>query len=153
MILLLFTSSYPYDYAAEHTFIQPELHYLVEKFEKIVLVPRVCKGNMFPLPPGVEVDDRYADFLQWGSGLRKMLEMAFSSQCFFREFRKYPGILLYPSKILKLILFSGRAELTKRWVTNWIKTQHVEPDKCVAYSYWFDHAATGLAMLKQEFPE
>jgi len=153
LILLLFTSSYPYDHAAEYTFIQPELAHLVEKFDQIVLVPRICKGKMFSLSPGVEVNDLYADFLWHGSVPGKMLQMALSSGCFFREIRKHPGILFYPSKILKLVLFSGRAELTRRWVTNFIKTQHVEPDSCVAYSYWFDHAATGLAMMKQEFPE
>jgi len=152
LILLLFTSSYPYDYAAEYTFIQPELDHLVEKFDQVVLVPRICKGKMFPLPPGVEVNDRYADFLQHGSTPHKMLRVAFSSQCFFREIRKHPAILLSPSKLLKLILFSGRAELTRRWVVNFIRTQHADADGCILYSYWFDHAATGLAMSKRGFP-
>jgi len=152
LILLIFTSSYPYEYAAEYTFIQPELDYLVNKFERIVLVPRVCQGKMFPVPPGVEVNRQYADFLLWNSTPRKMIETAFSSQCFFQEIRKHGAILLYPSKILKLILFSVRAELTKRWVTDFIKTQHINTDGCLLYSYWFDHTATGLAMNKQEFP-
>ncbi len=152
MILLLFTSSYPYNSAAEYTFIRPELNYLAEVFDQIVLVPRVRKGKMFPLPPGVEVNDRYADFLWHASGSGKMLKMAFSSQCFFQEIRKHPGILLYPSKILKLILFSGRAELTRRWMMNFVKTQHVDMDNCSLYSYWFDHVTTGLAMIKREFP-
>jgi len=153
LILLLFTSSYPYDYAAEYTFIQPELAHLVEKFDQIVLVPRICKGNVFPLPPGVEVNDQYADFLRRGSVPGKMLQMAFSSGCFFREIRKRRGVLLSPAKLLKLILFSGRAELTKRWVMNFIKMRHVVPDQCVAYSYWFDHITTGLVMMKQEFTD
>jgi len=152
LILLLFTSSYPYDYAAEYTFIQPEIRHLVEKFERIVLVPRVCKGKMFPLPPSVEVTDQYANFLRDNSGPRKMIEMAFSSQVFFREIRKRPAILPYLSKVLKLILYSGRAELTRQWVTNWIRTQHINTSNCILYSYWFDHTATGLAMTKQESP-
>lgn len=152
MILLLFTSSYPYDSAAEYPFIQPEIHHLVERFEKIVMVPKACKGKRLPLPPGVEVDDQYADFLQRNSRPHKMIRMAFSSQIFFQEIHKHPAILLYPSKILKLILFSGRAELTRRWMTNFIKTQHLATSNCILYSYWFDHTSTGLAMTKQEFP-
>jgi colanic acid/amylovoran biosynthesis glycosyltransferase len=151
LILVLFTSSYPYDYAAEYTFIQPEIHHLLEKFEKVILVPRICKGKMLSFPSGIEVNDDYADFLQRGSDLRKMIAMAFSSQCFFREIRKHPAIMLYPSKIVKLILFSGRAERTRQWVTNFIKTQHLDPSHYIFYSYWFDHTATGLAMIKQEF--
>jgi len=152
MIVILFTQSYPYDVTAEHTFISPEIHYLAEKIQKIIVVPRTCKGKRLPLPPNVEVDDRYADFLRRNSGPLKIIEIAFSLHCFFQEIRKHPSILLYPSKILKLILFSGRAELTRRWVTNLIKTQYIDMNHCILYSYWFDHVAAGLAMIKQEFP-
>jgi glycosyltransferase involved in cell wall biosynthesis len=51
-----------------------------------------------------------------------------------------------------LVLFSSRVELTRQWITDLIKTQHVDPDDCILYSYWFDQAATGLAMVRQEFP-
>jgi colanic acid/amylovoran biosynthesis glycosyltransferase len=152
LILLLFTSSYPYDFAAEYTFIQPEIPYLLGRFERVILVPRMCKGNRLSLPTAVEVNGDYADFLQQGSKPQEMLEMAFSSKCFFQELRTHPAVLLYPAKILKLILFSGRAELTKRWVTNLIKSQQFDPDQCLLYSYWFDHTATGLARIKKEFP-
>jgi len=152
LILLLFTSSYPYDSAAEYTFIQPEIRHLVEKFEKIVIVPKVCKGKKLPLPPGVEVDDEYADFLQRNSHPRTMIQIAYSSHRFFREIRRNPAILVYPSKILKLVFFSGKVEITRRWTANLIKKRSVDPNKCILYSYWFDHVATGLAMIKRKFP-
>lgn len=152
MILLLFTSSYPYDYAAEYTFIQPEIRHLLGEFEKVILVPRISKGNRLLLPSDVEVSDDYANFLQRSSGIHKMIAMAFSSRRFFREIREHPEILIYPSKVLKLLIFSGRAELTRQWVTNFTETQHLDPSNCIFYSYWFDHTVTGLAMTKQEFP-
>jgi len=152
LILLFFTSSYPYDFAAEYTFIQPEIHPLLEKFEKIILVPRWTKGKRLPVPPGVEVNNDYANFLQQNSSLRKTIGRTVSSRCFFQEFRSHPAILLSPSKILKLILFSSRTELTRQWVTDIIKTRHFDPGNCIFYSYWFDHTATGLAMSKRELP-
>lgn len=152
MMIILFTQSYPYDFTTEYTFINPEINHLGKKFERIILVPRVSKRKRLPLPPNVEVNDGYADFLRRNSGPFKMIDMAVLSQCFFREIRKHPAILLYPSKILKLILFSGRVELTRQWLLDLIKTRHIELDNCILYSYWFDHTATGLAMIKQEFP-
>lgn len=152
MILLLFTSSYPYDYAAEYTFIQPELDYLTEVFDQIVLVPRVCQGKRFPLPPGVEVNEQYAEALQRAANPAKMFPLALSFPCFFHEIRRQPGILLRPAKALKLILFSSRAELTRRWTMDFVKARHVDMEHCTLYSYWFDHVTTGLAMLKREFP-
>src|SRR5512147_2022256 len=96
LILLLSTSSYPYDYAAEYTFIQPELDYLTEVFDQIVLVPRVCQGKRFPLPPGVEVNEQYAEALQRAANPAKMFPLALSFPCFFHEIRRQPGILLRP---------------------------------------------------------
>jgi glycosyltransferase involved in cell wall biosynthesis len=81
-----------------------------------------------------------------------MIESAFLSPYLFQEIRKRPAILLYPSKMVKLILFFSRAELTRRWVTDLIKTEHLDPANCIFYSYWFDHTAAGLTMMKQEFP-
>lgn len=152
MTLIIFTQSYPYDFAAEHIFVRPELHHLAEEFERIVLVPRVCKGKRLSIPSGVEVDDRCADFLQRNSRPHRMIWSALASRSFFQEVRNHLSILLYPSKILKLILFSSRVELTRQWITNLIKTQEIDPNDCILYSYWFDHAATALAMVKQEFP-
>ncbi len=153
MSLILFTTSYPYDFTAEYAFIEPEIRHLVKCFEKIILVPRISKGKIFPLLPDVEVNNGYADFLKMNSGAHKLIESAFSSQCFFQEIREHPAILLYPSKILKLILFSGRVELTRRWLTSLIETQAIDINHCLLYSYWFDHIATGLARIKQKFPK
>ncbi|HLE91218.1 MAG TPA: glycosyltransferase [Anaerolineales bacterium] len=152
MTIIIFTQSYPYDFAAEHIFVRPEIHHLAEKFEKILLVPRTCKGKRLSLPSGVEVDDRYADFLQRNSRPHRMIQLALASRSFFQEIHNHLSILLYPSKILKLILFSSRVELTRQWITNLIQTQQIDPNDCILYSYWFDHAATGLAMVGQEFP-
>jgi glycosyltransferase involved in cell wall biosynthesis len=81
-----------------------------------------------------------------------MIQLALASRSFFPEIQNHLSILLYPSKILKLILFSSRVELTRQWITNFIKTQGIDPNNCILYSYWFDHAATGLTMVRQEFP-
>ena len=152
MTIIIFTQSYPYDFAAEHIFVGPELYHLAEQFEKIVLVPRACKGRRLSLPSGVDVDDRYADFLQRNSRPHRMIQLALASRSFFQEIHNHLSILLYPSKILKLIIFSSRVELTRQWITNLIQTQRIDPNDCILYSYWFDHAATGLAMVGQEFP-
>jgi glycosyltransferase involved in cell wall biosynthesis len=115
-------------------------------------VPRITKGNKLPLPLGVDVNGDYADFLQQKSAPHKMIRSAFSSPAFFQEIRQRPAVLLSPSKVVKLLLFSSRAELTRRWVIDFIKAEHLDPANCIFYSYWFDHTATGLTRMKQQFP-
>jgi glycosyltransferase involved in cell wall biosynthesis len=46
--LLLFTVSYPYDYAKEANFILPELPYLQSQYEEVILVPSIIKGVADP---------------------------------------------------------------------------------------------------------
>ncbi|HSL42308.1 MAG TPA: glycosyltransferase [Anaerolineales bacterium] len=152
MRIILFTTSYPYDLTAEYTFISPEIRRLAQRFEKIIVVPRINKGKRLPLPAGVGVNDEYADFLQKNAAPDKTVKRALASVGFLEEIRRHPNILLYPSKILKLILFSSRAELTRQWVKNLFQTQSIDVNNCILYSYWFDHTSTGCSLLKQEFP-
>jgi colanic acid/amylovoran biosynthesis glycosyltransferase len=152
LFLVLFTTSYPFDFTAEYAFINPEIRRLAGIFEKIILIPRIAKGKILPLPANAEVNDGYADFLQRNSSSPKIIQMARSSRGVAGELRRHPAILWYPSKMLKLILFSARVELTKRWLTNLIETQHLDMNQGILYSYWLDHTATGLAMIKREYP-
>ncbi len=153
MQLILFTSSYPYDFSAEYTFIDPEIGFLAEKFDKLILVPRAIGGRLRPLPSNVEVDDGYADFLRNNLNSEKMIRTAFSSRLVMHELRKRPDVLPYPSKILKLIFFVSRVELTMKWTTNLIESRQINPRQSLLYSYWMDHSATGLAMAKLNSPE
>jgi len=152
MTLIIFTHSYPYDYAAEHTFISREITYLVERFDQVVLVPKACKGTRLSLPSSVEIDETYAEFLKANLPPGRLIKQVYRSGNLSGEIQKDKKILLYPSKIFKLIMFSGKAGLTRRWMTEWIKTRQVAVGNCILYSYWFDHTATGLGMVKEEFP-
>lgn len=152
MLLILFTTSYPYDFTAEYAFISPEIRRLVKHFDRIILVPRICKGKQLALPPGVEVDVKYAEALRANASPRKMLDLAFRSRPFRSEIRTYPGLLFSPAKLLKLVLFSARAELTRTWTKQMLAAQRIDVNASVLYTYWFDHTPTGLAMIKQDLP-
>jgi glycosyltransferase involved in cell wall biosynthesis len=152
MTILLFTQSHPYGAASEHIFIEPEIRHLVEQWGRVILVPRLRKGNRLALPPGAEVADDYAEFLQRYLQPRGIIRSALGSRSFFQELRQQPSLLLYPSKILKLLLFSGRVDLTRRWVKHYLSAQHLDTQPCILYSYWFDHAATALAQIRREMP-
>jgi glycosyltransferase involved in cell wall biosynthesis len=152
MIVVIFTQSYPYDFASEHIFIESEIRHLAEKCERIILAPRICKGSRLPLPPGVEVDERYAKLIEQNLRPNRMIQLPWPPRPFFAEIRNHPSILIYLPKLLKLILFSRRAEVTRQWLKDLIKTQSIASSNCILYSYWLDHAATALGRVRQEFP-
>lgn len=152
MQLVLFTSSYPYDFSAEYTFIDPEIGFLAEKFSKVIVVPRMTGGGRRPQPANVEVMDHYADFLRKNLNLGRLTHSLFSSQLMRDELHNRPDILPYPAKLLKLVLFTSRVELTAKWIIEHIKSWQMDPNQTLLYSYWMDHSATGLAMAKLHIP-
>ncbi len=151
LTLLLFTASYPYDIGAEQTFIDLEVRYLRKKFQRVVLVPRKCGGNLLSLPDGVEVETSYATLFA-GSPLFSMLSRVIFSSSLYQEIVSLPWLLLYPAALRRLLAFLVGAFLTRNWIEKWILYNQVDPANCLCYTYWFDQAAYGLGLAKQTYP-
>ena len=153
MVLLLFTGSYPFDVAAEQTFIHREVPHLLNHFERVVLVPKSLYGHRLETPSRLEVNEDFAIYIKKNSNPLNLVGKAFSLPNFFQEIRSDLTLLLYPAKILKLILFLGRAELTRSWVSKWIDSNNMDLNNSLFYSYWFDHIAMGLGLIKEIYPQ
>jgi len=153
MVLIVFTKSYPYDFSPEFAFLHREVHFLAEKFNKVILVPRVGSGQMFDVPSGVEVEESLASFIRKKSNILDFLAKVINSKSFYREIRFYPSVLFSPVKFLKLILFTGRMEIKKNWIRNWLADHQHDDSNILMYSYWFDDIVLSLVSIKQTSPE
>lgn len=150
MILLLFTTSYPYSYGAERTFLEEEISILVEKFDRVILVPRYCRGERYPLPKGVEVDEGYARlFSEKHPPFLSLLRSMFSA-FFLKDLIARPSLLFHPKAIARLLTFLANAILTRDWVKSWLAQPVFNPRELVFYTYWFDDASMGIGLLKRE---
>lgn len=153
MILVLFTTSYPYDFGAEQTFLEEEIRILAEKFERVILVPRYCRGRKFSLPQGVEVDESFASLF---SGERISLWLALRSlfsPCFWSDLFFRPALLTHPSALARLVEFLSDARRIQRWVEAWFSRSALLPQDVIFYTYWFDETAMGIGMAKRNIPE
>lgn len=151
MILVLFTSSYPYDATAEKIFLKEEIQYLAAAFEKVMLVPRTCKGLKLPVPNNVFVVEDYSSFLKNPIKI-SLIPQIFTSGVFYRDLFTHPWILFHPSSFFRLIAFLAGTYLTRKWVVRWIKEQDINIRDCIFYTYWFDQAAMGIGMTKRIHP-
>lgn len=152
MILVLFTNSYPYDFSAEHIFLAHETPYLAKNIDRVILVPRISKGRLLSIPSPLEVDDSYSAYFKKNTNILSILLNAFGSTHFYEEIHARLFLLLNPVKLAKLILSMGRAEVTRKWMTEWIETHQVDTEQIMLYSYWFDDVAVGLGLVKQKYP-
>jgi glycosyltransferase involved in cell wall biosynthesis len=151
MILVLFTASYPYVLGEEQNFLEIEIRHLALAFNRVILVPQTCKAQPLELPQSVEVDTSYADLLSSYGSLATLFRGVFSP-LFKQDIAGRPSLLLYPVALKRLAFCAGRAELTRRWALAWLKEQNLDGRNCLFYTYWFDQAAVGGALVKQQFP-
>lgn len=152
MILVLFSASYPYDITTDQTFLKEEIQYMAATFEKVVLVPRNCKGQRLPVPGNVLVVDGYCSFLK--NPLKYFLvPKILTSNIFYRDLATRPSILFHPPSLFRLIAFLAGAYLTETWVTRWIEEQGLRIRDCIFYTYWFDQAAMGIGIAKHTYPD
>ena len=151
MILLVFTSSFPYDAQHEETFLSPEIQHLVSGFDKVILVPKVLEGERLPVPNDVQVDESYAVFLETVNKATTLLKVFFSS-CFYRDLLSNFHIWTKPSALMRLFIYVGGALLTKEWVDKWFARTDYAEKECVFYTFWFDAAAMGIGLAKQLHP-
>lgn len=150
MILFLFTSSYPYDFSVEQTFLGEEIHFLKAAFDRVILVPRECSGRLLALPKGVELDESFARLLKQKRAAA--LIRGLCSRHFFADIFSRPSILLHKQALIRLIKFAGKAELTRQWVEGWLARTGVNAPDCMFYTYWFEDSSMGIGLAKRRFP-
>ena len=151
MIVLLFSNSYPYDYATEQTFLKGEVEILLKQFDKIILVPRIAKGNRLPVPNGVEVDTSLAESFTFGKRLVASAFAIFSKDFYFDLKDRFPASLA-PLYIRRLFSFVAAANLVQKWLRNWLKTNRILTEEIICYTFWFDEIPMGLGLVKENQP-
>lgn len=151
MIVLLFSNSYPYDYATEQTFLKGEVEVLCKQFERVILVPRIAKGNLLPVPHGVEVDTSFAESFTLGRRLAESALSIFSKDFYLELKNRFPSSLK-PAYLRRVFSFVAGANLTRKWMENWLKSNRVSASEVICNTFWFDELAMGIGLAKKKYP-
>lgn len=151
MIVLLFSNSYPYDYATEQTFLNGEVEVLRKRFERVILVPRIAKGNLLPIPDGVEVDTSFASSFTLGKRLAESA-LAIFSKDFYLDIKSRLPSSLKPSYLRRLFSFVAGANLTRNWLQYWLKSNCISASEVICNTFWFDELTMGLSLVKETQP-
>jgi glycosyltransferase involved in cell wall biosynthesis len=150
--LILFTAAYPFATSGEKNFLEMELPYLLRSFERVILVPERCEITRAEVLPAVEIEAGYAEYLLL-HGRADTFARGARSSLVREELAGRVGLLLRPTFLKRLLFFAGQAELTRSWLTEWMKQRNMEPGSCLIYTYWFDQGAVGAGMAKKRLPD
>lgn len=150
MNLVLFTSSYPYDFAGEQTFLKGEIDILCKRFDRVIIVPRMAKGKRLPVPDAVEVDESFARSFTLSRRIAASFSAIFTRD-FYLDVKEHFPSSLKPSYLRRLFSFIAGARLTRNWVQNWLKNNFAYDT--IFYTYWFDELTMGISLAKDTHPD
>lgn len=152
MTLVLFTESYPYSIAAENTFLNPEVPYLLEAFDRLIIVPKVLKGNRQHLPSTVTVEESYAKYMISANALMKKCLYGYfviSSPLFYQELSLIPRVILSPRMFYRLMIFIVNVIRTYKWFAWYIQSQKFDLKRTIFYTYWLKPTTLGVGLVKK----
>ena len=157
MILILFTTSYPYKIALEHNFLDQEVKYLSGNFNRVIIVPELSNATRYYVNANVEIQNEYSITLSQARQsiarkIRAMPKIIFSD-LFYREITVYPKIIIQQTSIRRFFLYMYIAEQTRKWICKFIEKERLDPNQCIFYTYWFDAPTLGIGLVKKNYPE
>lgn len=151
MILVVFTSSYPYDFINEKTFHSGEMRTLRKYFDRVIYVPRNAVGNLQEESGLIEVDSSYSRmFSPWRQFLFAVYGLF--TRLFYEDLKDLSPVSFSVGYIRRLISFLSGVYLTRQWVRQWFKREKVSDQEVVFYTFWFDESSTGIGLAKLEHP-
>ncbi len=151
MNLILFTASYPFVRGNEASFLNIEAEHLLKEFDRVVVVPETIKESIPVNHPGVEVDTSYAKLFST-SGNWQLTKLSFSSRILLRGIQEAEFPRFSPKAWRRMIAFTGKAELTRLWATDFLLRRGFDPSTCLFYTYWLDSASAGIELVREKFP-
>jgi glycosyltransferase involved in cell wall biosynthesis len=152
MILFIFTNSYPYQSAAEQTFLSGEVKILRKYFERVIICPQSGEGDLLSLPDGVEADLSFKESFTTGCRIPAGFSALFLRDLYADIWNRLPGSFS-PAYLKKLFSFLSGARLTQVWFENRLRREAILASDVTCYTYWFTEAATGLAWAKRGQPD
>lgn len=142
--VLLFTHSFPYNFAQERSFLEQELGILQKQFDQVILVPKTVNGDLCEIPEGIQVDTTLAKRL--GQISRRTKIQGLFSPLFQKEVMLHAG---HPVKLRGALAKILAAFTTK----NWLKEKYGSTSgSVILYSFWMDSSAFGSLLGKKSIP-
>jgi glycosyltransferase involved in cell wall biosynthesis len=152
--LFLFTGSYPYNIAAEDTFLNPEIPFLENLFSNVAIFPRNIKGSREKIPTSIIINSDFSNMLNINKILKMFVYLiyALTSVSFYKEILKRPKIIFQFLSLVRLISFFGESIKTKKWIIHLIKQKKVNLTRTIFYTYWCDSITMGIGFAKETYP-
>ena len=158
MDLILITQSYPYTQAAEQTFLNQEIPFLANSFDRIFIIPQISNAEKVILSyHNIIIDKGYSKTKSKNTkinAIRNLINYDLMIwKIIIQEILHKPSIFFNIKKALTMLLYLQKSCDFFFWVVTFIKKNKLYISQCVFYTYWFQSTTVGLALLKKKYPD
>lgn len=146
--LLLLTDSYPY--RKHESFVQNEMNYLPDHFEKIFIFHQYESNDpaesIYELPGNVKAFPLRAGLTPWDRF--RSLRFLFA-KIYWDEIKLLPAYgLKFSAAIARILLIEyRRAEKWKKQLENFLAENNLQHENLIVYAYWSDYRAMTAALM------
>lgn len=142
--LLLITDHFPYD--CSESFIEPEMRYLSESFDTIIICPLNAKKNIQrSIPHNCIIRDDLNIYIPFKI---KILGFFYSFKAFWGEIIKGFPMSLNVRVFIRCLRLASAAGIKSRDIQNILKEYHVD----IIYSYWLNLGALSAVLSNVKIP-
>ncbi|MBE7433566.1 MAG: glycosyltransferase [Anaerolineales bacterium] len=78
--------------------------------------------------------------------------LAVFSKDFYLDIKHRLPSSLKPSYLRRVFSFVAGANLTRKWMENWLQSNRVSADEVICNTFWFDELAMGIGLAKKKYP-
>lgn len=149
--LLLICESYPFSGASEVTFLEPEIPYLLESFDEVVLAPERIEGKNMIKFERITIDTSLSE--AYKSSRYVLFVRSLMSLSFWVELFGNLELFLHPVALWRMAIFEARSQIAFQWLRTTLKRDCTNPKNLIVYTYWLYHSANGFARAKHECPD
>lgn len=135
--IILFTVSYPY--GSKEQFLETEVKYLHQCFDKIIIIPTQIDGRMRSIPENVTVDTRFAEK---NSNISFFIN-SFLTVHLYKEMLEHPFVLLSLTRLSRLFAFTGKGVKLYKHLKKHYGSENI------FYSYWFNGSVFGCYLYNK----
>lgn len=149
--LILFTSCYPY--GTGETFLEAEIDFLANSFERIIIVtPDVTSASCRVVPTNVTIVRKHFDLTK-----REKYKSIFGifSKLFFHEWKTIGsrGRLFRKINLSYFLISAYKGQKIALFIENLLKNESISARNVCLYSYWWLDEAIGIGFFKKQHPE
>jgi len=139
--LVLFTSYFPY--IGGEQFLETEIIYLSNAFEKIYIIPTVRTNKFRYIPKNVEIIDIVATA---NKNIFTRISKALTSMFF------YKNISLNIKELKYHFINHIYLGLSQNAIKDMIYSKKIIIENTIFYTYWFNYTTTAISLIKNKYP-